>query len=333
MSKQKCYIHRQVNGWKQTDQDQRLEKVQSESLTQKLANRTQIDEATRAKIHEIWSLYASIPVHLKPITLDGVMHNSCISELSYLSTTLRTLTKVNFLAILPKEICFRILNHLDATSLCRAAQVCSSWRLHADSDIVWKRMCSQHIDKRCHNCGWGLPLMTAKRQLSPDTTKPDLKRPRTEPTGSIPLPKKSAEQTKVLQIEPLAPIPGPTKPTPILERSWKRIFAERSVVARNWRNPSFKSKDLIGHTDGVMGLFFDESRSLLLSASEDHTLRAWNTDSGVCLGILKGHTDSVRSVQFDASKIISCSMDKTIRIWNLKTFECVRVIEGKICEW
>jgi F-box/WD-40 domain protein MET30 len=48
----------------------------------------------------------------------------------------------------------------------------------------------------------------------------------------------------------------------------------------------------------------------------------------VCLAILKGHTDVVRGVQFDDSKIISCSMDKTIRIWSLGTFECVRVIQG-----
>ena len=56
---------------------------------------------------------------------------------------------------------------------------------------------------------------------------------------------------------------------------------------------------------------------------------AWNTDTGICLAILKGHSGVVRGVQFDNSKIISCSMDKTIRIWSLKTFECVRVIEGK----
>lgn len=111
-------------------------------------------------------------------------------------------------------------------------------------------------------------------------------------------------------------------------KSWKKIYAERSVVARNWRKPLFFTKNLIGHTDGVMTMFFCEARSFLITGSIDNTLRAWNTDSGVCLAILKGHTDVVRGVQFDDSKIISCSMDKTIRIWSLGTFECVRVIQG-----
>jgi F-box/WD-40 domain protein MET30 len=330
MSKLKCYLHQAGNGWRQTEQDLKLQEVFIGFNTQKLAKRKQIDASTRTKIQEIWSLYSSIPVELKPITLDGILHFSCISELSYLSTSLHTLTKVNFLAILPKEICFKILNHLDATSLCRAAQVCSSWRSHADSDVVWKRMCSQHIDKRCDNCGWGLPLMTSKRQLPRDSQNSEPKRQRivsSQPTTTLPI--RSAEEMKVIKIEPLEPTPSPPNPIPVI-RSWKEIFAERSVVARNWRKLYFNSKNLIGHTDGVMGLFYDDSRSLLLSASEDHTLRAWNTDSGLCLGIFKGHTGSVRSVQFDASKIVSCSMDKTIRIWSLKTFECVRVIEGTL---
>lgn len=93
-----------------------------------------------------------------------------------------------------------------------------------------------------------------------------------------------------------------------------------------------------------MTLYYSEARAFLITGSADTTLRyvirkieyadwlysAWNTDTGVCLAIFKGHTGVVRGVQFDNSKIISCSMDKTIRIW---TFECVRVIEGWVMAW
>lgn len=52
---------------------------------------------------------------------------------------------------------------LDATSLCRAAQVSKLWRCLAENDSLWKDMCAQHIEKKCEKCGWGLPLMQKKR--------------------------------------------------------------------------------------------------------------------------------------------------------------------------
>ncbi|KAJ3371055.1 hypothetical protein HDU91_005645 [Kappamyces sp. JEL0680] len=203
-------------------------------------------------------------------------------------------------------------------------------------------MCSQHIDKKCTKCGWGLPLMTAKRANRPSPTLasasssapaqrsgPAAKKIR---TTQGPVPATSAfghhpDSTQNLQIAPLDPFPVcNAAPAPMI-KSWKQIYAERSVVARNWRKPCFKSMNLLGHTDAVMAMYYCEAKSLLITGSSDNTLRAWNTTSGVCLAILKGHTGCIRGVQFDDSKIISCSMDKTIRIWNLKTWECVRVIE------
>ena len=57
----------------------------------------------------------------------------------------------------------RILGYLDAISLGRAAQVSKSWKSLADDDLLWRRMCGQHIDRKCEKCGWGLPLLERKR--------------------------------------------------------------------------------------------------------------------------------------------------------------------------
>ena len=94
------------------------------------------------------------------VALDGLLLNSCFNELSYLSTGLSKLSKIDFISELPMEINFKIMNYLDAQSLCRAAQVCLAWAKVANNDVIWRRMCSQHIDKTCSKCGWGLPLMT-----------------------------------------------------------------------------------------------------------------------------------------------------------------------------
>lgn len=289
-----------------------------------------------------------MPDNSRYLALDGILHYSCFPQLSFLSSALDTLTKVNFLAILPNEMSFRILNYLDATSLCRASQVCKTWMGVCDNDVIWKRMCSQHINKKCAKCGWGLPLMPQKRDagnndlgsnkrikfVAESGSNTPISDPSNIPSASNQILSSVPNNSNgVINFQPLEPLPRAPK-TPVVTRPWKQIYAERSVVARNWKKSRFSSKDLLGHTDSVMSVFYDEQRSLLISASFDCTLRAWNTDTGVCIGILKGHTRCVRGVQFDDSKIVSCSMDKTIRIWNRKTFECVRVIAGKLfCEF
>ena len=170
------------------------------------------------------------------------------------------------------EINYKILNYLDAKSLCRSAQVSKRWREISDDDVIWRRMCSQHIDKTCTKCGWGLPLMTEtmaqKRGLSPSLATAVLDAPLKKqrisspppppPSSSSSIPPSStshlynhsAESTKTLQIAPLDPIPLADQSQPIMIKSWKQIFSERSVVARNWRKPTFNSRNLIGHTDG-----------------------------------------------------------------------------------
>jgi WD40 repeat protein len=129
-----------------------------------------------------------------------------------------------------------------------------------------------------------------------------------------------------ISIEPLVSIP--LNQNAVVSKPWKKVFAERSLVARNWRKFNYKSKNLIGHTDSVTSLYYRESSSLLITASLDKTIRAWNVETGLCIAVMQGHTDAVLGVQFDDTKIISCSADHSIRIWIRSSFECVRVING-----
>ncbi|KAI8898235.1 WD40-repeat-containing domain protein [Globomyces pollinis-pini] len=315
----KCYRH-------EGSHSDQLNK-ESLLLNSKISN---LDTQTANNISKLWAIYMDLPWKHKTLALDGILHHCCFPQLSYLSDTLVTLTKVDFVAKLPTDLAYKVLHYLDATSLCRTSQVSKTWNTLCDNDVLWKRMCYQHIDRICTTCGWGLPLMHAQKRKDTEVQNTPNKRFKCSPDNQSiePLPSHSKESTKCFNIAPLKPIPieKPTKNQ--IVRPWKQVFAERSVVARNWRKPSFSTKNLIGHTDAVMGIYFDDAKSLLITASFDTTLRAWNVETGLCIGILKGHTKCVRGVQFDDSKIVSCSMDKTIRIWDLKTFNCVRVIEG-----
>ena len=85
------------------------------------------------------------------------------SQLSHLSDSLNEIIRIDPFSLLPREVNLRILGYLDAISLGRAAQVSKSWKALADDDLLWRRMCGQHIDRKCEKCGWGLPLLERKR--------------------------------------------------------------------------------------------------------------------------------------------------------------------------
>jgi F-box/WD-40 domain protein MET30 len=85
------------------------------------------------------------------------------SQLSHLSDQLNEIIRVDPFSLLPREVNLRILGYLDAISLGRAAQVSKTWKALADDDLLWRRMCGQHIDRKCEKCGWGLPLLERRR--------------------------------------------------------------------------------------------------------------------------------------------------------------------------
>uniref|UniRef100_A0A8C7JP53 Apoptotic protease-activating factor 1 n=1 Tax=Oncorhynchus kisutch TaxID=8019 RepID=A0A8C7JP53_ONCKI len=129
---------------------------------------------------------------------------------------------------------------------------------------------------------------------------------------------------------------------------------------------SYKMADCSGHLSWVHGVQFSPDGSLLLSCSDDQTVRVWETNkvhtssavclkrdsdvlfnngditvvaadnrnrlqvpSGTSLATLQGHTRTVLHCQFtpEGHTLITSSEDTTIRVWRWRTGECV-VLEG-----
>lgn len=267
---------------------------------------------------------------------------------------LRDLIRIDFVSALPAEISFKILCYLDASSLCKAAQVSRKWRALADDDVVWHRMCEQHIERKCLKCGWGLPLLEKRRlreskrdierraetitasssSLVP-TTSAGIKRSLDDVSGVA-----ASSATIIEQIGDIEATPASKKckgsnmselttqnvPAGRMTRPWKDVYSERLKVEQNWRRGRYQLKVFKGHTDGIMCLQFDHS--VLITGSYDTTVRVWDIETGKLLRILTGHARGVRALMFDDSKLITGSMDRTIRIWNYRTGECVSVLRG-----
>lgn len=274
----------------------------------------------QSEVHHLISTYTKCNDKVRKLILDGILTGSCFPQLSYVASEVQKMIKIDFISTLPMELSLKILSYLDCQSLCNAARVCRNWQVLADDDKVWYRMCEQHIDRKCPNCGWGLPLLHMKRARAPH--------------------KSSC---------------GGKSMTP-----WKAIYRDRFKVESNWRKGTCVIKEFkghmdgvlalqfntrflftgsydstvaiwdlctgrmvrrfAGHTDGVKTLWFDDQK--LITGSLDKTIRVWNYHTGECISTYRGHTDSVLGVDSYKKIIVSCSADKTVKVWHVESRTC-----------
>lgn len=87
---------------------------------------------------------------------------------------------------------------------------------------------------------------------------------------------------------------------------------------------------LTGHRAPVTKVVFHPVFSIMVSSSEDATIKVWDYETGDFEKTLKGHTDSVQDVAFDHTGkwLISCSADMTVKLWDFQAYECIRTMRG-----
>jgi F-box/WD-40 domain protein MET30 len=308
------------------------------SLRQELNS---LSSADQEAITHVWSLFSAAPAKHRDLMLQGIITQCCFPQLSTVSREVSEQLKIDFLSALPTELSYKILSYLDTVSLCKAAQVSRRWRDLADDDVVWHRMCEQHIDRKCTKCGWGLPLLE-KKNLKAWSRHQQTAHPKLEDSvvatieeSSAASPASSSHKRSFSDGESDVPAKRPRllessqSQTPLdVERKfrpWKDVYRDRFKVGYNWKTGRCSIKTFKGHDNGVTCLQFDQN--ILATGSYDTTIKIWDIETGEVLRTLRGHTSAVRTLQFDDSKLISGSFDKTIKIWNWQTGECLSTLE------
>ncbi|KAH7377703.1 F-box/WD repeat-containing protein pof1 [Pyrenochaeta sp. MPI-SDFR-AT-0127] len=347
-----CYRHRPDLLCRRQADEPSMEQLQDE-----LGRESQADQQS---IANVWSLFSAAPSRHRNLMLQGILAQCCFPQLSFISSSVRNLIKIDFLGALPTELGFKILCYLDTTSLCKAAMVSRRWRQLADDDVVWHKMCEQHIDRKCTKCGWGLPLLDQRRlrhekrriqlrasgrglnEWSPNITPvPETSAPppalihrtsdlsdattrtkRSAPEGSS-SPEVSSKRscTSIESNQELASYFDQPK-----KRPWKDVYKDRFKVGTNWKYGRYSTRILKGHTNGVMCLQFDDR--ILMTGSYDATVKVWDIATGQEIRTITGHTQGIRCLQFDDSKLITGSLDNTIKVWNWRTGELIRTLTG-----
>ncbi|XP_050408176.1 lissencephaly-1 homolog [Patella vulgata] len=87
---------------------------------------------------------------------------------------------------------------------------------------------------------------------------------------------------------------------------------------------------LSGHRSPVTKVLFHPVFSVVISASEDATIKIWDYETGDYERSLKGHTDSIQDIAFDhtGKLLASCSADMMIKLWDFQGFECLKTMFG-----
>ncbi len=287
--------------------------------------------------------------------LQGIITQCCFPQLSTVSREVHEQLKIDFLSALPDELSLKILCYLDCSSLCKAAQVSRRWHTLSGDDLVWHRMCEQHINRKCVKCGWGLPRLEKKRlkewkiqrqagNLIPAEHDPPVAAATitttaatittTTTTTLAPNPAKrlaSPSDDEGSAKRPCVNGTGTSKeiaPSKVREkkfRPWKDVYRDRYKVGSNWKYGRCFIKTLRGqHTNGVTCLQFEEN--ILATGSYDSTIKLWNIETGEVIRTLRGHTSGLRALQFDDRLLVSGSLDNTVKIWNWRSGECINTL-------
>lgn len=104
----------------------------------------------------------------------------------------------------------------------------------------------------------------------------------------------------------------------------------KTRLATDWIPRPPERYELTGHRAPITRVVFHPVYSLIISCSEDATIKVWDYESGDFEKTLKGHTDAVQDVTFDhtGKLLASCSADMSIRLWDFTSYECVRTLQG-----
>ena len=90
---------------------------------------------------------------------------------------------------------------------------------------------------------------------------------------------------------------------------------------------SGRTLELKGHKDNVISIQIHPRKNVLISGSNDETVKLWDIEKQRCIRTLRGHQHMVHKAMFcnDSKNAVSASEDRTLRYWDLETGECLNV--------
>ena len=105
--------------------------------------------------------------------------------------------------------------------------------------------------------------------------------------------------------------------TPTKTKRHKTIRRKSMPILHEHFEPGSNIREIHAHHDMITALDFDVPFGTMVTSALDDTVKVWDMNAGRCIGLLEGHTASVRTLQVEDNIVATGSMDATIRLWDL----------------
>ncbi|KAK4187094.1 WD40-repeat-containing domain protein [Podospora australis] len=112
-------------------------------------------------------------------------------------------------------------------------------------------------------------------------------------------------------------LPGVSGTSTPLKKKPRSIRKKSAAILHEHFEPGSSIRTIRTHQDNITTLDFDAPFGLMVTAAMDDSLKVWDLNAGRCIGMLEGHTASVRALQVQDNFLATGSMDATIRLWDL----------------
>ncbi|KAF7643670.1 hypothetical protein LDENG_00235290 [Lucifuga dentata] len=119
----------------------------------------------------------------------------------------------------------------------------------------------------------------------------------------------------------------------VMVSPWKSAYIRQHQIENNWRSGDTREPLVLkGHDDHVITCL-QFSGDLIVSGSDDNTLKVWSAVTGKCLRTLSGHTGGVWCSQmavatYDGRRVVSGGYDYMVKVWDPETEACLHTLQG-----
>ncbi|KAM3717520.1 F-box/WD repeat-containing protein [Dirofilaria immitis] len=255
--------------------------------------------------------------------LTDLIDECSLDHIRHLRSVIEPFFQKDFIKELPKEIALHVMCFLSPADIARISLTCRYWHNLAEDNRLWRKKCEEinvrAIDEPSDrkSGAWAETASTNGIEI----------------VGYRPVP--SYRLALFTGYHPhwlryYSDADDSPKNVCLARSKWKALYLRHQRILANWRyRPLRGSCILKGHDEHVITCLQIHG-DLIVTGSDDNTLKIWSASKAVCLQTLTGHTGGVWSSQMseDGKTVTSGSTDRTVRVWCVETGQCLHCLQG-----